>query len=340
MMPPTDSAPAAWGLVGLGRHAAAYIAPAISESELATLHAVCSTSPERAQAFATAHRVPYAYDSLSAMLADPAIQYVFVCSANTEHERQVIEIARAGRHVLCEKPLAPTESACMAIAESCDRHQVVLGVGFHLRSSPALRAAREQLAGGVIGEVVYAEIQYMHVGHAKPATHVPQWRRDLSHGGAEFGGSGLHVLDVTRFLLDTEFKTVTSHTYRELGSNPSHQVVHTTAVMDSGTVVSISSGKVPAAPNAATFLGTKGTLRVEGAIGNDTGGTVDIRTHRVDSTWRFPTQSPYRIEIDDFMTAVRSGTRPTADATDALRALRVVEAITRSAANRKEEDVV
>src|SRR5436309_1811149 len=99
--------PVGWGIVGLGR-IAERIAASCARADNACLAAVCSRGADKAAAFAERHSAPAAYASYAAMLADPAVEAVSICSPNALHAPQAVAAARAGRHVFCEKPMALT----------------------------------------------------------------------------------------------------------------------------------------------------------------------------------------------------------------------------------------
>jgi len=96
----------AWGIVGPGRIADTQIAPAIRELADHRLAAVASRDHGRAAAFAQRHGSGVPYDNYAALLADPAVDAVYIATPNGLHAEQVIAAAAAGKHVLCDKPLA------------------------------------------------------------------------------------------------------------------------------------------------------------------------------------------------------------------------------------------
>jgi predicted dehydrogenase len=114
-----DSQQLGWGLVGPGRIAATQIAPAIADAPNSALISVVSRDLGRATEFAKAHGAAQALDSYPAMLADPAVQAVYIATPNALHAGQVIAAAEAGKHVLCDKPLAVTVPDARRCVEEC-----------------------------------------------------------------------------------------------------------------------------------------------------------------------------------------------------------------------------
>src|SRR2546423_8542842 len=127
-----------WGLVGAGRHARNRVAPAIVAAPGGRLVGVVGREPSRAAEFA-AHFGAQPYASLAELLTDPAIQAVYLVTPNDLHAPQTLEAAAAGRHVLCEKPMALSPAECRAMVQACRSAGVKLGVGFHLRQHEAHR---------------------------------------------------------------------------------------------------------------------------------------------------------------------------------------------------------
>ena len=97
-----------WAIVGTSWFPDTYIAPAINNASGARLVAVCSRDKDRGAAFAAKHGIQRSYDSYSEMLADSEVEVIHIASPNHLHARQVVEAAEAGKHVLCQKPLALT----------------------------------------------------------------------------------------------------------------------------------------------------------------------------------------------------------------------------------------
>src|SRR5579883_3106463 len=125
-----------WAILGTGRFAASRAAPALNKVLENRAVAVISRDLGRAQEFAADHGIPAAYDDLNAALSDRRIDAVWVTSPHALHREHVLACARAGRHVLCEKPLATTVADARRMVIACEQAGVRLGIGFHLRHHP------------------------------------------------------------------------------------------------------------------------------------------------------------------------------------------------------------
>ena len=192
-----------WGIIGIGIHANSYMAPAISKAANTKLVAVCHRSMERAGEFAAKHGVERAYESFEKMIADPEVDVVYVATPNNLHARHTIQAAEAGKHVLCEKPMALTEADCASMIEACNKNKVKLGIDFQLRYHPAHTEAHRLIQVGKIGVIYVVKAQccrgFMR-GHWEGT-----WRDELSITGAgALSAMGVHPIDLLRFLLDSE----------------------------------------------------------------------------------------------------------------------------------------
>ena len=116
---------------------------------------VCDTYLERARQVAALHEAQAFTNDYREALADPAVDAVSVATPDFAHSEIVIAAARAGKHVLCEKPLATTEAECLAMIEAAKKAGVKLMTGFHNRFSPPVFQAKQALQDGELGDVLY-----------------------------------------------------------------------------------------------------------------------------------------------------------------------------------------
>ena len=179
-----------WGIVGPGRIADTAIAPGIGRSEDGFLQAVVSRDPGRAEAFAAKHGAARATTSYEDMLADPRVDVVFIGTPNAQHPQQAIAAMRAGKHVLCDKPLALAVADAEEVLRVAGETGVKLGVGFMSRHHPAHQEARRIIRSGAIGDVVLIQAEF------SPGAHRPVgWRTDPAPSGAR-GGLDHDAVDI------------------------------------------------------------------------------------------------------------------------------------------------
>ena len=161
---------------------------------------VLGSTPERGQARAEAIGVARAYTSLDALLEDRAVEVVHITSPNHLHVRQAQQILAAGRHVICEKPLAMSAAESASLVQQAERSGLINAVNFNIRFYPLHQHVREQVADGQLGDVRFVTGHYfqdwLHLGTDW------NWRLDPDQGGSlrAVGDIGSHWLDLATFL--------------------------------------------------------------------------------------------------------------------------------------------
>jgi len=197
----TDNTATGWGLIGASTIAGEHMVSAIRAQAGHDVVAVASSKLERAQAFAKTHVIDGACDSVSALLADPRVQVVYVSTTNDLHRDQVLAAAAAGKHVLCEKPLALSVADAMAMLTACRDAGVVMATNHHLRNAATHRKIRELVLAGAIGKPLFARV--FHAVYLPP--HLQGWRLDKPQaGGGVILDITVHDADTLRFVLGAE----------------------------------------------------------------------------------------------------------------------------------------
>src|SRR5260221_5017064 len=141
-----------WGILGTGWIAGVF-AKRVKQSQTGRLVAVGSRSQAAADTFGEAWRSPHRYSRYEDVLADQSVQAVFLALPHPFHAQWAIKAAEAGKHVLCEKPLALNYAEAMAVVEAALRHEVFLMEAFMYRCHPQTREMLELIRSGVIGQV-------------------------------------------------------------------------------------------------------------------------------------------------------------------------------------------
>lgn len=173
-----------------------------------TVHGILGSTPERALARANRLGVPRAYGDLDELLADPAVEVVHVTSPNHLHHPQVKAILAAGRHVVCEKPLAVTSeqsAELVALAQASDR---VCAVNYNIRFYPLNQHLHGAVAAGELGDVRLVTGRYFHDWLFLDTDW--NWRLDPAEGGElrAFGDIGTHWVDLVSFITGSRVASV------------------------------------------------------------------------------------------------------------------------------------
>src|SRR5258708_15157017 len=231
-----------WGIVSTGKHPDIKIAPAMAAAAGGALVGVYSRDQHRAQEFAQKHGARAAYSRLGELLKDTRVDGIFVSSPNALHAEHVVQAAEAGKHVLCEKPIATTIPDAVRMVQACRRAGVTLGVAFNLRQHPAYIRARELVAAGALGRIVLAQAQWAFGVRGRdgaPArTPLTQWwdTPELIGGASTMMGTGVHVVDLLRFVLGQEVTEITAVTDGQTAERPLEQIACLTLRFSGGTL--------------------------------------------------------------------------------------------------------
>src|SRR4026207_967503 len=207
-----------WGIVSTGKHPDIKIAPAIAAGDGGELVGVYSRDQQRAEPFARKHHARAAYSRRGDLLKDSRVDGVFVSSPNALHAEHVVQAAEAGKHVLCEKPMATTIPDAGRMMEAGRRAGVTLGIAFNLRQHPAYIRARELVAAGTLGRIVLAQAQGAFGVRGRdgspPRTELTRWwdTPELIGGASTMMGTGVHSVDLLRFVLGAEVDEITAVT--------------------------------------------------------------------------------------------------------------------------------
>ena len=190
-----------WGLVGCGDIAAKRVAPALRDSPHSALGAVARARAELAAEFARSHGAPRWYADWRELLRDPEIDAVYVATPVRLHVEQSVAAAEAGKHVLCEKPMALDVAGCDRMTAAARRSGVRLGVAYYRHHYPIVARLREMLRSGEIGRPVLAQVQAFE-RFDPPPDHPRRWLlKKAESGGGPMMDFGCHRLEVLLDLL-------------------------------------------------------------------------------------------------------------------------------------------
>jgi 1,5-anhydro-D-fructose reductase (1,5-anhydro-D-mannitol-forming) len=329
-----------WGIVGGGDIAQRNVVPALALAEGAELVSVMSRRIESARAFAEKNSLAAAYDSLDAMLADPALDAVYIATPNGLHAEEAIAAARAGKHVLCDKPMALDVAECERMIEACERHGVRLGVVFQNRYHPAHLEARRQVAAGLLGELQYASAQ-LCVG--RPRGHWKGWRLDPAMAGSgAIVGQAVHPIDMLRFLMDSEVVEVQSMTDQKPPERPVDDMAYTLLRFANGAHATVVAGTVvPRSANDVLLYGSSGKLACSGTLGSQVPGArqqlaleSDAQSLSQDHSASTSVQR-FASMIEDFDRCILDGREPSISGHNGLQMVKIANAALESSRHGK-----
>ena len=304
------------------------------------LVAVYSRDQDRADAFAETHDAKAAYSDLDALLADSRVDAVFIASPNALHAGQTIQAAKAGKHVLTEKPMATSVEDAANMVRACRDNGVKLGLGFELRFHPAHLLARQLIAEGAIGRIRLAHGQWGRGEHGQPE-HLPRtglrawWEQPEFMGGASvLMGLGVHVFDLFRFLLEEEIVEVTALTDGQTAQQPLEHIASISLRMSGGAIASVLCGRMlPDTQNDFAVYGSDGRITGKETIWEARLGRAEMvsATQNRAETYEYDYLANFVDELEDFEKAVEEGREPRATGLDGFKATQITEAAIESA---------
>ncbi|MCB1739271.1 MAG: Gfo/Idh/MocA family oxidoreductase [Gammaproteobacteria bacterium] len=294
-------------MIATGRIAETQLAPAIAAAPGAELWSVLSRDKSRAQAFADKHGAGSsspAYTDLNALLADDELDAVLIASPDKLHAEQAIAAARAGKHVLCEKPMTTDNEASQAMLEACDKAGVKFAIAYHMRWHDGHRKLAAAAHAGKFGTLRHMRVQW-------PMQSSPDnWR-----AGTELGrwwplsGVGTHCLDQIRWFMCKDHGEVVrlqSLITREVYKGPHEETAVLAMQFESGATAEMCNSVLFPGPRLMELYGSDGFALCENTLGPDGGGS--IRTH--EGTYAFEVVNPYVGEVVDFVRAIEENREP------------------------------
>lgn len=319
-----------WGLIGAGTIGREWMAAAIAAQPDGVLAAIASSDPERARQFAEVFDIPRAHASVDDLLADPEVDVVYISTTNEWHKPQTLAAAAAGKHVLCEKPLALTLQDARDMVAACAAANVVMGTNHHLRNAATHRKLKELVANGAIGQVQTARV--FHAVYLP--SHLQGWRikRPESGGGVIFDIT-VHDADSLRFVLGDEVDAVTAMTATQgMGQAGLEDTVMGVMRLRSGALAQFHDSFTARHPYTGFEVhGTDGSIYGRAVMTQQPIGTVTLRRDGIEEELAIDHENLYERSVRMFNAAVRGEGIPSATAEDGLRSLEVALAVREAA---------
>lgn len=319
-----------WGLIGASTIAKEWMIPAIRAQEDSDVAAIMSSDAARGRAFAEANEVAKSYDSVEGLLADPGVGAVYISTTNELHRDQALAAAAAGKHVLCEKPLALNLEDARRMVDGCAEAGVVMGTNHHLRNAATHRKIRELIADGRIGTPIAARIFH---AVSLPA-HLQTWRIDNpAAGGGVILDMTVHDADTLRFDLDDEAEEVVSLTQSAaLAKAGLEDGVMAIIRFRSGLIAQLHDAfTVRHAGTGMEVHGSEGSIIARDVMTQQPVGSVVLQNAGGADLIAIEHENLYERAVRQFNGAVRGNGTPAATGEDGVRSLALALAVAEAA---------
>ncbi len=326
-----------WGLIGASTIAREWMIDAIRAAG-GEVVAVMSGDPERANRFAAENGITTAVTSLDALLGS-GIDAVYISTTNELHCSQTLSAASAGKHVLCEKPLALNLADARRMVEVCKAAGIVMGTNHHLRNAATHRALRAEIKQGRIGRPLFARV--FHAVYLPP--HLQGWRiTTLGAGAGVIMDITVHDADTLRFVLDDEPTEVTALSQSSgMAAGGIEDGVMGAIRLRSGLIAQFHDAfTTKFATTGFEVHGSEGSLIATNCMTQRPVGEVLLRTAAGDERLPLDHENLYARAVKAFHAATRGEGAPAATGEDGLRAMAVALAALESAATGRVVTVV
>lgn len=317
-----------WALAGASTIAAEHVISALRTAgeEVAVVH---SATARRAEDFATAHGIASFGTDLDAILSDGEIGAVYISSTNEKHHAQALAAIAAGKHVLCEKPLAMTVREAAEMVAAAQARGVIFATNHHLRCSGSHRAVQGLIAGGRIGRVL--SVRLFHAVHLPG--HLRGWRIDsAAAGGGVIPDITVHDADVARFILGEDPVSVVAQMASSgMGQGVEDSVMSVWTMPSGAMVMAHESFTHPFAGSGLEVHGTEGSIIATGVMTQQPVGEISLVTAAGREAVPYAAHNLYVQAVQDFLAAVAGKGRPAADGADGVASLAVALAVREAA---------
>lgn len=314
-----------WIVVGASTIAAEYMIRAFRAQPGGEVRRVVSSSAARGQEYAERHGIPHADTDLASALADPETDAVYISTTNEKHLEQALAAIAAGKHVLCEKPLAMTAAEAARMVVAAREAGVTFATNHHLRCSGSHRAIRNLVAQGRVGRVL--SLRIFHAVHLPP--HLQGWRIDNpAAGGGVIPDITVHDADTARFLLgDEPLSVVASMSASGMGQGVEDSAMSVWQMASGAMVQSHESFTHPFAGTGLEIHGTEGSIFASGVMTQQPVGRVELVTARGREEVPFAATDLYTTGVAEFVAATRGEGRPAATGEDGVKSLAIALAV-------------
>jgi len=319
-----------WGILSTANIGVRKVIPATQKAERCEVVAIASRDGERAARTAAELGIPRAHEGYEALLSDPEVDAVYIPLPNSEHAAWTIAAARAGKHVLCEKPLAMTAAEAEEMVRACSNEGVLLMEAFMYRLHPSWEAVRDLVASGRIGRVRAIQ-SWFSFYNDDPGNirNVPEL------GGGALYDIGCYCINLSRMLFGGEPTGIEASVTRDATDTD----VLTSAILAFDDDVAVFTCSTRAEPDQRVHIyGTEGRISIgipfnippdrPAEITVTAGGDPPVSP--ASETLTFAAADEYTIQAERFANAVLDGPPLPIPPEDAIGNLRVIDAIFRA----------
>jgi predicted dehydrogenase len=325
-------------IVGIGDFATHQIIPSFPECKMAKLAGFVTGAPAKGRQFAERFGVDpknvFTYDQMARLADVPEIEAVYVITPNAIHKQNVLAAVKAGKHVLCEKPMSTNSRDCREMIEACRAANRKLMIAYRAQYEPYNQTAVRLCRDGKLGKIVSVTSDHGRI--ADPSKPQDRWRLDKElAGGGSLPDIGIYSLQAARYLTGEEPVEISAHLEQPKDDPRFKEVeatVHWTMRFPSGALANCSSSYNWQSVKRAQVFGSEASLTLDPATDyyrheltvQKNGLTDDapvIENHKIQE------KNQFALEIDHFADCVRNDKQPKTPGEEGLRDVFYIEKI-------------
>ena len=326
-----------WGVLGNANIARVCVIPAIQKSRNGNVYAIGTRSPDKAEKVVTRNRIQKVYDGYDSLLDDPAIHAVYIPLPNHLHHPWTLKALRAGKHVLCEKPLACNAKEAREMVHTAGDAGRLLMEAFMYRFHPRSLRIKEMVADGFIGNPCLVRSAFCYPMGKDKLISGRTARLSPEMGGGALLDVGCYSVSVARWLLGTEPTHVQAQAVYH-ASGVDVQIVGSLRFPDNG-LATLEAGFISALQQTYTVVGSKGAIELpHDAFVPWEKDAVFIFRRKDQETGEkhvIPGADEYRLMVEHFADVVLGKTEPAYPAQESIKNMRVLDALAQAAQTGK-----
>ncbi len=326
-----------FGIAGFGLHAVRRLMPGFALAKNCKVTALSRRDPKKAAEAGQQYGIPHVFASTEELCRCPEVDAVYVTSPDVCHVADALAAVRAGKPVLCEKPMAMNVDESRQMVESARKAGVLLGVAHVFRFEESTAKIREQIAGGAIGRPIFARAEFSYLGSG----HGRTW---LYNGAIAAGGPiadvGVHCVDTLRYVLQDEPRRVTALGRSDEQSGNVEAVAILTLEFTRGTLATVLVSTRVDYRTPLEIVGDTGVLRADDGLTVDKPVTLELwRDRQIVSSEAVSNHLAYARQVDSFAAAIENKEEFPVPGEEGLKNQIILEAAYRSLSSGRSEEV-
>jgi predicted dehydrogenase len=326
-----------WGVLGNAEIARVCVIPAIQRSNNGLVHALATRSPEPAAEVATTNSIKRLYDSYDRLLADPEIDAVYIPLPNHMHLPWTLKALAAGKHVLCEKPLACNAREAEKMADAAADARLVLMEALMYRFHPRSQLIREMVADGRIGTVCLVRSAFCYPMDQELLSSGNNARLHPEMGGGALLDVGCYSVSVARWYFDSEPTQLQAQAFYHPNGVDTH-LIGSLSFPGNG-LATLEASFLSALQQTYTVVGTEGAIELPHNAfipwEKDSGFTVRRKDQEVGQEHVTPGADEYQHMVEHFADAVLGKTQLALSPGESVRNMRALDGLAEAARSGK-----